>query len=245
VVREGEANALYERLWAGPHHSPARIDGSAKRAMQQRGALASSRLPLTETVMLIRLLCTVLTLLPLAAFAQHGGGSAADRAPPPEARQFDFMVGEWTLDVKPKVGGLAATLHGVPKLTGTWKARRAFDGFGVDDDLRIVDASGNPVSLGRALRIWSTAEKRWLVTALDVYRARFTASTGHWDGSAMTQNGSGIDRENNRYLTRTRFHDIGADRFVMTQDRSYDAGTTWDEGALVIEATRAATGANR
>lgn len=186
-----------------------------------------------------------LALLALLAFAatalaQHGAAQPGPGAgPPPEARQFDFLVGEWTLAVEPKVGSLAAMIHGAPKLAGTWRAKRTFDGHGIEDELRIVDASGNPVTYSRAMRIWSPAERRWLVTALDVYRARFASATATWNDGEMLQSGSGSDREGKPYATRTRFHDISPEGFTMTQDRSADGGTEWDEAVLVVKAKRA------
>ena len=184
----------------------------------------------------------LLALLSLAvpSLAQHGPGQPGPAAgPAPEARQFDFLAGEWTLAVEPKVSSLAAMIHGAPKLAGTWRAKRSFDGHGIEDELRIVDASGNPVTYSRAMRIWSPAEQRWLVTALDVYRARFTSGTATWKDGEMLQSGSGMDREGKPYATRTRFHDISSAGFTMTQDRSSDGGTEWDEAVLVVRATRA------
>jgi hypothetical protein len=185
----------------------------------------------------------LLALLSFAASvpAQQGAPAAPGpgTGPAPEAKQFDFLVGEWTLDVEPKVSSLAAMIHGAPKLTGTWRAKRTFDGHGIEDELRIVDASGNPVTYSRAMRIWSAAERRWLVTALDVYRARFTSATATWKDGEMQLSGSGTDREGKPYASRTRFHDITAAGFTMTQDRSGDGGTEWDEAVLVVKATRA------
>ena len=174
------------------------------------------------------------------SLAQHGPGQRGpDAGPAPEARQFDFLAGEWALAVEPKVSSLAAMIHGAPKLAGTWRAKRTFDGHGIEDELRIVDASGNPVTYSRAMRIWSPAERRWLVTALDVYRVRFTSGTATWKDGEMLQSGTGTDREGKPYATRTRFHDISPAGFTMTQDRSSDGGTEWDEAVLVVKATRA------
>ncbi|HET9483826.1 MAG TPA: hypothetical protein VFO79_07705 [Xanthomonadales bacterium] len=181
-----------------------------------------------------------LLALALPAAAQHGPGRAPASGPAAEARQFDFLVGDWTLEVKPKVGSLAAMIHGAPRLVGSWSARRALDGHGIEDTLRIVDASGNPSTLNRALRIWSPGERRWLVSSVDVYRARVVAATAQWRDGEMHVASSGTDAEGKPFQTRTRFHAITKDAFRMTQDRSHDAGASWDEAVLVIEATRAA-----
>ena len=164
---------------------------------------------------------------------------------PPEAKQFDFLVGQWEVDVKPKVGGLAAMIHGAPTLAGSWKAWRAFDGFGVDDELRIVDGNGNPRSLSHNLRVYDSTAKRWTITGLDVYRARGSNATAQWRDGEMHVEGRGTDAEGKPYVTRTRFHDITADSFRMQQDRSTDDGESWDEAVLVIEARRVAATAPR
>lgn len=197
---------------------------------------------------MIRMLVLVLVLLAApCALAQHAGGAAPlpSMTAPAQARQFDFLIGQWDIVVKPKVSSVAAMIHGQPTLSGTWKAWRAFDGFGVDDEMRIVDGSGNPRSLSRALRVYSQAEQRWNLVTLDVYRARFSNATAQMKDAELVSNGRGVDGEGKEYQTRTRYFDIGPDAFKMQQDRSYDAGETWNEAALLIEAKRTAAAAPR
>ena len=177
--------------------------------------------------------------------AQHGGAAPPATTPPAEARQFDFLVGQWEIEVKPKVGGLAAMIHGAPKLAGSWKAWRALDGFGVEDEMRIVDGSGNPMSLSKALRVFDRNQARWTVVGVDAYRGHVSNSTAQWRDNEMRISGSGADAEGKAYLSRTRYFDIKPDAFRMQQDRSYDNGQTWDEAQLVIEAHRTAAAAAR
>ncbi len=182
------------------------------------------------------------------ARAQHGGAAGTVPGvgtPPREAAQFDFLVGQWELEVVPKASGLAAMLHGAPRLGGVWKAWKAFDGFGVEDELRIVDAAANPVSLSHNLRVWDGRARRWLTQGLDVYRARTSTSQGQWQEGEMRLAGAGNSPEGKPTLTRTRFHDVGANGFRMRQDRSADDGTTWDDGVLTIVARRTAAKAAR
>jgi hypothetical protein len=181
------------------------------------------------------------------AHAQQAGASNALPAStvPAEAAQFDFLVGHWELEVTPKVGGLAAMVHGTPRLVGSWKAWRAFDGYGVDDELRIFDASGNPASFNHTLRIFDSKTKRWLITGLDVYRTRFGSASGQWQDGEMRIEGSGQTVDGKTLLTRTRFTEITAERFKMRQDRSTDNGATWDEGSLTVVAKRVARKASR
>jgi hypothetical protein len=184
---------------------------------------------------------------PTMSRAQHGGGGPAPKAatPAPEVSQFEFLVGQWELVVRPKVSSLAARIHGAPRLVGTWKAWRSFDGFGLEDEIRIVDGSGNPMSLSRGFRIYDPATARWNLTSLDVYRARFGSATAEWKNGEMVSTGSGMDQEGKPVMNRTRFYQITPTSFRMQQDRSSDGGRTWTEGLLTIEAKRVAATATR
>jgi hypothetical protein len=184
---------------------------------------------------------------PAVLLGQHGAGGSARPAltPAKEAGQFDFLIGQWELVVTPKVNSLAAKIHGSPKFLGTWKAWRAVDGFGVEDELRIMDRSGNPSSLSQALRVYSANERKWIITGIDAYRGRASSSSGEWKGNEMVLMGQGTDEEGKPYQTRTRYYDIGSGAFKYQQDRSSDGGKTWDEGALKIAAKRVAAAAQR
>jgi hypothetical protein len=193
-----------------------------------------------------RVIVALLTLsfVPTLALAQHGG-SLPSRVAPREATQFDFLVGQWELTVRPKARGLAARLHGAPRLVGTWKAWRAFDGWGIEDELRIMDASGNPMSLNHTMRAFDAAAGQWIQTSFDVYRSRFTSATGRWGANVMVTEARGTDAEGQPYVARMRFSDITATGFTARQDRSVDDGKTWEEGVLTIEARRVAASAAR
>jgi len=184
--------------------------------------------------------------LPCIAGAQHAPGAAApsSNVAPQEATQFDFLVGQWDLVVKPTVNTLAAKIHGVPKMLGTWKAWRALDGWGVEDELRITDAAGNPRSLAHAVRFYDATNKRWRTSTLDVYRGVFSNSTAEWKAGTMTATGAGSDAEGKAYVSRTRYTDITPTSFKFRQERSYDSGASWDE-TLQIEAKRVAATAPR
>jgi hypothetical protein len=187
----------------------------------------------------------LLLVLSVPAAAQHGGGGASVRSAPAEATQFAFLVGQWELTVRPNASTLAMKIHGVPKLAGTWKAWRAFDGFGVEDELRITDASGNPRSLSHAMRFYDATAKRWTATTLDVYRGVFTPSTANWRDGRMTVTSRGVDGEGKAYVARSVYSEITSASFRLRQDRSMDDGQTWTEGVLTIDARRVAATASR
>lgn len=196
--------------------------------------------------MLARKLFVVLSLIVVAssAQAQHGGGPAPSHTPPAEATQYNFLVGQWDLVVKPAATGLAQKIHGTPKLIGTWKAWREFDGFGIESELRITDASGNPMSLTRGMHFYDETTKKWKSVGLDVYRGVFTNAVAEMRGSVMVSNSAGRDAQGKAYLSRARYTDITPNSFTFIQERSMDNGKTWDDN-LTIEAKRTASLAPR
>lgn len=190
----------------------------------------------------------ILFAVPSPAPAQHGAGAPqAVPAPaaPAEARQYEFLVGQWTLEVKLPATSLATKLHGMPKLVGTWKAWRAFDGYGVEDELRITDASGNPVNLTHSLRYYDRNAGQWAITALEAYRGKFVTLASRWAEGRMVATSSGVDQEGKAFLQRAQFLDITPQAFTYRQDRSFDEGKKWTEGTLTITAKRVAAAAPR
>ena len=186
-----------------------------------------------------------LLLAPPVARAQHGAPAAADHHPPAEARQYDFLVGQWELVVTPKVSSLVAFVHGQPRLHGSWKAWRALDGWGIEDELRIVDESGNPHALNHALRLWDPAARRWQVATADAYHQQMSSSTAQRVGNEMLLTGAGIDGQGRHYLTRSHLASTGPASLHLAIDHSYDDGRTWDEGVVVIDGKRVAATAAR
>lgn len=185
-------------------------------------------------------------LLSLALLLGAGASPAQPpTAPPREAAQFDFLIGQWEIELTPKVNSLAAMIHGKPRLLGSWKAWRAFEGFGIEDELRVTDGSGNPASLALAQRIFDTKNRRWLISSLDVYRQRFSSATAQWQDGEMRASGQGQSSEGRPFISRSRFHEITPERFRMSQDRSFDEGRSWEEGVLTISARRVAAKAVR
>jgi hypothetical protein len=155
-----------------------------------------------------------------------------------EATQFDFLIGQWNVEVHPKINSLAAMIHGTPRLVGIWKAQRAADGLGIEDELRVVDGSGNPLSSNRVRRTYDKVQARWTISETDAQRGRSSAATGQFIGGEMHLEGHYTDPEGKLTLTRTRYFNITADSFRMQQDRSTDNGQSWDEAALTIDARR-------
>ena len=176
------------------------------------------------------------------ASAQHGGASAnLTVSAPKEVSQLDFMVGDWDLDVTVPATTFAAKIHGMPKLVGTWRVRKALDGWGLEDDMKITDVAGNPKTMSHAVRYFDRNTGKWAISTLDVYRGKFSTTVGESRGSEIYLNGSGKDASGKPQMIRTRIYDISKAGFKFRQDRSVDGGKTWKEN-ISIEAHRAARG---
>lgn len=176
--------------------------------------------------------------LSFAAGMAHAADAGTPTANAAELHQFDFLLGQWQVKGEVKVAGLVALIHGMPKLTGSWKAWHAVDGTGIEDELRLTDASGNPLSSVQSTRIFSREENCWKITVLDAREGRGQPSTGHWQDGEMVVTGSGTDHEGKRYRSRTHFNAITSTGFHMVQDRSYDEGKTWETAFVTLNATR-------
>jgi hypothetical protein len=196
--------------------------------------------------MKVRSLWIVLAFLvsPVAAWSQHGSGTPAVRTPPREAAQFNFLVGQWELVVTPAANSLAQRIHGTPKLIGIWKAWRALDGFGIEDELRITDNSGNPMSFTHSVRYYDAAAKRWKTSTIDVYRAAFTSAAAEMRGNEMVTSSQGTDAAGKAYLSRGRYSNISSNGFRFVTQRSTDNGKSWKDN-LTIEAKRVSASAAR
>lgn len=181
---------------------------------------------------------------PAVARSQHGSATPVVKTPPREASQFNFLVGQWELEVKPAASSLAQRIHGTPKLAGVWKAWRGLDGFGVEDELRITDNSGNPMSFSHSVRYYDASARQWKTSSVDVYRGVFTSATAQMRGAEMVTSSRGTDAEGNPYLSRGRYSDISSNGFRFVQQRSTDNGKTWKDN-LTIEAKRVSASAAR
>ncbi len=192
-----------------------------------------------------------LVVLASPSLAQHGGGAPGGAAPrtvtaaPREAAQFDFLIGQWEVTVTPKATTLATRIHGVPKLSAVWKAWRAMDGFGIEDELRIVDGSGNPNAFLRTTRLYDATQRVWSQMSLDVYRARYTPATATWANGEMQIRSAGRDADGSAYVQRVRFYDITPTSFKYQADRSTNGEKSWETAVLRMAARRVAATAPR
>jgi len=176
----------------------------------------------------------------------HSGATSAPvQAAPKDAAQFDFLVGQWEVTAEPKATTLAQRVHGVQKISGTWKAWRAFDGWGIEDEIRLTDKAGNPRLLTHATRYYEANSRHWAIASIDVYKGVSGQSTAEMRNGELVVSGRGTDDDGKAYVSKATFTKITPSSFSYRLDRSFDAGKTWTEGVTLVQAKRVAATAPR
>ncbi len=149
-------------------------------------------------------------------------------APPPEASQFDFLIGVWDIVSEPNIPGVPE------RVRGRWTAKKSADGFMVVDEYRVFDGEGGTAYLGETYRVFNPSAKRWEFRFVEPFSGTWHEGTAVKVGDEMhltqgTPQGGG--------MSKIRYYDIRPDRFSWMSERSRDGGKTWTKGAR-IEATR-------
>lgn len=166
------------------------------------------------------------------SMAQH---APAIQAPPPEASQFDFLLGEWTVEVTSKSPATP------PRYQGVWRASKTLNGLGVVDEYGIVDDSNRVVYSGTTLRVFDTKAGTWTMRYVD----QLGGKTGRWSELVGVKQGPEIHVEQRGQapdgrttILRIRYYNIQPNHFSWAANQSSDGGATWVRDYLRLEATR-------
>lgn len=148
-----------------------------------------------------------------ASFAAHKG-------------DFDYLLGDWEF---------TGVNHDYGRINGFWSAVRLADGQ-ILDEYRIVGDSGVTYYVTRTLRVYNPALDEWDLVSTgnglhDLGTGRRVGDEMHIDQKfgTMTEQPS---------TWRIRYHDIQAERFSWSADRSTDDGKSWVAGFQTLEARR-------
>src|SRR5947207_1498888 len=159
----------------------------------------------------------------------------APQGPPPEASQFDFLVGEWSVDVTSKSPGTPPRYHGV------WRAAKTLNGLGMVDEYGVLDDAGRIVYAGTTLRVFDTKAATWTMRYVD----EFGGETGRWSELVGVKQGSEMHVEQHwqspdgrTTILKIRYYNIQPDHFSWAAEHSSDGGTTWVRDYGRIEAAR-------
>jgi hypothetical protein len=157
------------------------------------------------------------------------------RGAPPESRQFDFLIGEWDVDVT------RFKDDGTPlfQYRASWIAVHLNGGRMIMDDFKALAPDGRPISSYVTLRTYSEVSGRWEMTGLQALQP---SGNAEWHGMSkdgeMLLNVTGKDPAGNPVKTKIRFFDISENTFSWENLMSLDQGKTWSRTAA-LRASRA------
>lgn len=142
---------------------------------------------------------------------------------------FDYLLGDWEFTAVNKQYG---------NMRGYWSAVRLAEGGEIVDEYRIVGDNEETYYSTTTLRAFNGALDQWELVSVDKGKGLQNFGTGHREGGEMLIEQKFGVMTPNPSLWRIRYHDIGADRFSWSADRSTDAGKTWEKNFQNLEARR-------
>jgi hypothetical protein len=136
--------------------------------------------------------------------------------------QFDFVIGDWDVDI---------TFNG-NRYNARWHNTWIVDGFVVMQEWR------GPYMTGAEFRAYDPDTNTW--SGQNIYSGQeWRHTTAHRDGETMIVV---IEADGPRgpFLNRETYSDITPSSFSMRSELSFDNGATWEPGRYGMTATRAA-----
>jgi hypothetical protein len=142
---------------------------------------------------------------------------------------FDYLLGDWSFTAVNRQYG---------NMRGYWSAVRLAEGGQIVDEYRIVGENGETYYSTTTLRAYNAVLDQWELISTDKEKGLQDFGTGHLIGGEMRIEQKFGVMTPNPSLWRIRYHDIGADRFSWSADRSTDNGKTWEKNFQQLEARR-------
>lgn len=157
------------------------------------------------------------------------------QGPPPESRQFDFLIGDWDV---------AATRYRADgtvllQYRASWHANYLNEGRMVIDDFKALAPNGEALSSFVTLRSYCEATQRWELSGLAAHQRAAPAQWhGLWQDGEMHLDAIGQNPEGQAIRTKVRFFNIEAMRFSWESQTSNDGGQTWYLSAALTSTRR-------
>lgn len=144
---------------------------------------------------------------------------------PPETAQFDFVIGDWDIDITYTPAG------GKPfSYKAKWHNHWVVDGHVVMQEWR------GPYSTGAEFRFFDPQKKRWI--GQNVYTgAKWQETSAEFVDGKMYIYSSQSDADGD-FLARETYYEIGPDSFKLKAEVSRDNGKSWQAGKYTLVATR-------
>lgn len=138
----------------------------------------------------------------------------------PQARQFDFWLGDWDLRwaAEQSGGEPEATMTGFNRIT------RLFDDCVIEENFTTDDASFR----GHSVSVYDEKSGIWRQTWVDS-AGGYIALTGSFDGETMELRTEPALRDGETVVQRMIFAEITIDSLEWVWQGSRDGGTTWND----------------
>jgi hypothetical protein len=155
-------------------------------------------------------------LITIIAVCLFNWSNAQTTPPPPctapEAKQFDFWIGQWDLT-------WADSLHGTNDVERVWGS------CAVQENFR--DPKTN--FLGKSWSVYSVPRKQWQQTWID-NQGGYIALTGGMQGDSMVLTTPERLTPKGKMASRMVYYNITASSFDWSWEASTDGGATWKPG---------------
>ena len=149
------------------------------------------------------------------------------------ADAFDFLLGDWEIAmlVTPEgtIVGRRATSH----------VHRILDGAALFDEIRHLDVAAHVNFRGASFRTYIPESDAWYVVWVMANVEGYSELRAEVIDGEVRTTGQGRD-PGGALIERGRYHDISADGYSFTLDRSYDGGKTWIRPFVSYRAARRA-----
>jgi hypothetical protein len=147
------------------------------------------------------------------------------------AGAFDFLLGEWEIEMLVMPEGARAGRRAVSQV------HRILDGAALFDEIRHLDESGEVNFRGASFRTYVPESDRWYVIWMMANAEGYSELRAEVVDGEVRTSGRGRD-PGGELIERGRYHDISADGYSFTLERSYDGGKTWSRPFVSFRAVR-------
>jgi len=164
-------------------------------------------------------LLTLLCVANLRAQGSNGSSSSSAPRPAPEARQFDFWLGEWDLTWPGEQSGLPAGQIG----RGTNTITAILDSAVIQENF--VDGAPNSL-YGMSFSVYNQRLGKWQQTWVD-NQSSYLDFTGGFNDGKMILSRKATTKDGREIMQRMVWHNITHDQLDWNWEASQDGGKTW------------------
>lgn len=150
------------------------------------------------------------------------------QGPPPESRQFDFLICDWEVTATRYKEDGSPLLH----YHASWNAHLLNGGRLIMDNFKAYAPDGQEISSFVTLRTYAETTHRWEITGLAAHQPAAHAEWyGEWRNGEMHLDAIGKNPAGQSIHNKIRFYEIKENSFDWESNISRDAGKTWSKAA--------------